>query len=208
MFRKDHVLAILLFSGLWGLSEAALGGWLYAHARGFPASIVLAVVAFAILTVARVHVPVPGTSAAIGALAMLYKFFNEPFFACHLLAIFLLGAAYDVACSATRGRLRPLVGAGGTWLGFALFAVLMTYVFRYQWWAQPGLPKALRHVLVNGSIAAACNAAVVPLADWAGRKAAAWAAAQPRAPLWPARAAAVLTVCLWAFAAIQPALAA
>jgi len=160
---RQHLLDILLFSGLWGLSEALLGGWMYARGLNTAAGPVLAIIAFAILTAGRVAVPLPGSSAAIGALAMLYKFLNEPFFACHLLAIFLLGASYDLFFSIFRGRRPYLLAAAATYAGFAAFAVLMTYVFRYEFWAAEGLGKVQAYVGVSGSAAAVANALVVPL---------------------------------------------
>lgn len=201
--RREYVLGILFFGGLWGLAEAVLGGWMYSAQMRQAAPVVLAVVAFAVLTVARVHVPLPGSSAAIGALAMLFKFLNSPFFACHLLAIFLLGAAYDVVFTLARGRLKPLVGLVATYLGFAAFALTITYVFRYHHWTAEGWPKILRYVGFSGTIAALCNAAVVPSADVLYRRLS--ARAGRRAPLrtWAFRATSVVTALLWVLAVVQ-----
>ena len=206
MVKKQHVLVILLFSGLWGLSEAGLGGWMYSRGLASAAPVVLTAIALVLLTVARIYLPVAGTSALIGALAMLYKFLNEPFFACHLLAIFFLGAAFDAVYSLARGRLKPLVAVAATYLAFGVFAVGMTYVFRYEWWAAPGLPKVLRYVFVQGSLAAACGAAAVALADRLARRLAAGALAGPAVPRWASRAAGVVAICLWALAAVRPVL--
>lgn len=168
--RKEHVVAILVFGTIWGASEAILGGALYR--AGVPhASIPLGVIAFAILTVARAYLPAAGASTLIACCAMCYKFLNAPFFACHLLGVVALGMGHDVMWSATRGRrdawwMKALVGVGGTYLGFALFAVPITYVFRYPHWAVAGLPKVLRHVFVSGSLAALFSAAAVPAAAW------------------------------------------
>lgn len=201
--KKGYLLGILFFSGLWGLSEAVLGGWLYAAGVRQVSSIVLAVIAFAILTLARVYVPLPGSSAAIGALAMLYKFLNEPFFACHLLGIFLLGAAFDVAFSLARGRHKPIIGLAATYLGFALFALSITYVFRYSVWIDEGWPKVLRYVGVTGTIAALCNAVVVPLADGLGRGLLARTGERTSLRTWAVGGSSLAMAVLWVFAVSQ-----
>jgi hypothetical protein len=202
--KTRYLLGILLFSGLWGLAEAVVGGTLYAAGAQQAASILLAVIAFGLLTAARATVPLAGSSAAIAALAMLYKFLNEPFFACHLLGIFLLGAAYEVVFALARGRYKPLIGAAGTYLGFAAFAVLITYVFRYSWWADEGWPKVLRYVVVTGTIAAACNAVVVPLADRLARGLGRRSADRAELRKWAVPALSVVAAGVWVFALVQP----
>ncbi len=73
--RKQYVLGVLFFAGVWGISEAVLGGALYA--AGVPhASVLLTVVALAVLTLARSYFPLRGTGTLIAACAMLYKFLN------------------------------------------------------------------------------------------------------------------------------------
>ena len=201
--RKKYMLWILLFGGLWGLSEALLGGWMYAAGMRQAAPVVLAAVAFAILTVGRVYVPVAGSSTAIAALAMLFKFLNEPFFACHLLAIFLLGAGYDVVYTLARGRRKPLIGLAATYLGLGLFALIITYVVRYSYWISVGWPKVLRYVALSGSIAAVCNAVIVPVADRLARRLRARADRTAPVGSWAFRTACAATLALWAFALIQ-----
>jgi len=199
--KKQHVLAVLFLSGLWGLSEAVLGGWMYrAGMRDVPA-VVLAVMAMGVLAVTKVYVPAVGSAIAVAALAMLYKFLNQPFFACHLLAILFLGAGFEALHAVTRGRFKPLIGLGGTYLAFGLFAVTITFVFRYAWWADAGWPKVLRYVGLTGSIAAACSAAVVPLADRLARQLARRPEGKPAMPAWAVLSAA--TAAAWAFAVVR-----
>ena len=201
--KRQALLVVLFCGGLWGLAEAALGGWMYAADLRLAAPVVLALIAFAILAVGRIYLPVPGSSTAIAALAMLFKLLNEPFFGCHLLAILLLGAGFDAAYSLLRGRHKPLIGAAGTYLGFALFAVIITYVVRYEHWTRAGLPKVLGYIGGLGTLAAACNAAVVPLANRIARRLAAGSFEPARVRLWATRALTAATAALWAFAFIQ-----
>ncbi|MFH1848326.1 MAG: hypothetical protein ABH825_03820 [Candidatus Omnitrophota bacterium] len=160
--KKDYLLGILFFGSLWGLSEAALGGFLYGnHIRG--ASISLTVIAFMIMTFAKVYMPQKGSLIFVSATAMLYKFLNTPFFACHLLAVFLLGVAYEIAISVFKIKNRSLLGFLATYMGYALFAVIITYVVRYHYWAGAGSSKLIDYVGIKGTLASLGNAICVPL---------------------------------------------
>jgi hypothetical protein len=169
--RKQTVLLILFFGGLWGAAEASLGGALYSI--GAPrASVWLTISALLILSVARVYCPTPGSSTLIASCAMLLKFANSPFFGCHLLGVFMLGAAFDLALLASRHNLltahrrvikNAALGAATAYLSFAMFALLITYVFRYPHWPAEGLPRVLDHIFLSGSLAAVGGAVAVPL---------------------------------------------
>lgn len=161
--RKELVLGVLFFSGLWGLCEAVLGGALYAAAVPH-ASVVLTACGLVILSFASVYFPHKGIPTAIAGCAMLYKFLNEPFFACHLVGILLTGICYDLVFNVLKARNRAVAAAGTVYASYALFALLMTYIIRYEHWAQSGVGKVLSHVLVSGSIAALVCALLVPLA--------------------------------------------
>ena len=210
---KRTLLLILFFGSLWGAVEAVLGGLL--HRADVPhASVPLGILALLILTVARVYCPRPGSSTLIAACAMLSKFTNAPFFGCHLLGIFMLGAAFDLLLWVSghdlltrRHRIakNALLGAAAAYLGFALFAVLITYVFRYRYWAAEGLPRVLDHVLLSGTMAAVGAALAVPL----GSRLAEVFRARQFAPLelrsrLSAGAMSLLTVVLFIVAATVP----
>ncbi len=160
--RKEYILGVLFFSGVWGISEALLGGALYAKAVPY-ASVPLTAVGFAVLTVARIYLPRRGTATLIASLAMLYKFLNAPFFGCHLLAILFTGACYDLMFDVLRVKSKSLAAAAATFLSYALFAVTITYVFRYEHWVLGGFAKVAQHVFLAGSMAAVACAVVVPL---------------------------------------------
>ena len=165
--KKDYVLGILFFGSLWGASEAAVGGYLYgAHIQH--ASAPLTVIAFAILTIATLYLPQKGSATLTGSIAMLYKFLNTPFYACHLLAIFLLGVSYDVGLHLIRIRNKQLLGLSATYLGYVLFVLTITYVFRYHYWTEGGLPKIIRYVGISGTLAACGNTVIVPLSHRLG----------------------------------------
>jgi len=167
--KKEYILAILFFSGLWGMSEAVLGGALYRADVPY-ASAPLTVIGFIILTFARAYFPQKGTATLIAACAMLYKFLNAPFFACHLLGIFLTGLCYDLFFNVFKVNNRSLSAAAATYLSYALFALLVTYIIRYGYWTQAGFTKVLQHVGIGGSIAALGCAALVPLSFWMGEQ--------------------------------------
>lgn len=160
--KKEHILGILFFSGLWGISEAVLGDALYRADVPY-ASVPLTVIGFVVMSFATVYFPQKGTATVIAACAMLYKFLNAPFFACHLLGIFLTGVCYDLFFSVFAVRNRSLSAAAATYLSYASFALMITYAFRYDYWVQAGLAGVLRHIGISGSIAALGCAVLVPL---------------------------------------------
>jgi hypothetical protein len=160
--KKEYVLGILFFSGLWGISEAVLGDALYRADVPY-ASVPLTVIGFVILTFARTYFPQKGTATLIAACAMLYKFLNAPFFACHLLGILLMGVCYDVAFGTFKTKNRPLCAVAATYLSYILFALMITYVFQYEHWVAAGFSKVLRHIGIGGSAAALGCAVFVPL---------------------------------------------
>jgi hypothetical protein len=167
--RREYILGVLFFSGVWGISEALLGGALYAS--GVPhASVPLTAVGLAVLTVARVYFPQRGTATLIASFAMLYKFLNAPFFGCHLLGILFTGACYDLMFDVLRIRSKSLAAAAATYLSYALFAVTITYAFRYDHWVQGGLVQVARHIFLEGSVAALVCAVAVPLSAQLGEK--------------------------------------
>jgi len=159
--KKEYILGILFFGGLWGVSEAVLGDVLYSANVPY-ASVPLTVIGFALMTFARVYFPQIGTATFIAACAMLYKFLNVPFFACHLLGILLMGLCYDLFYSVLKIKNRWLSATAAVYLNYVLFALMITYIFRYEHWVQAGLTGVLRHVLISGSIAALGCAILVP----------------------------------------------
>jgi len=175
----------LLFGSLWGLSEVAGGGILYA-VEVPSASIFLAAWALFILAVARGFVNLPGSSTVIGAVATLFKLVNASPFICHLLGIFMLGLAFDIAATllgrserrlSFRNMFTGIVSAYG---GYAFFALSITYIVRYHTWVQGGWPKVAHHMFISGSIAALVAAAVVPVGYYLGAGSLSLQAKRPR----------------------------
>ena len=168
MKDKKNWAWLLLFGSLWGISEVAGGGLLYSSEVPL-SSIFLAAWALFILAVARGVVNAPGSSTVIGAVATLFKLVNASPFICHLLGIFMLGVAFDIAASLLGRKPRRfspanmLTGIVGAYGGYALFAVVITYVIRYDIWVAGGLGKVIQHIFVTGSIAAVLASVLVPV---------------------------------------------
>jgi len=160
--KKEYILGILFFSGLWGISEAVLGDALYSANVPY-ASVPLTVIGFAVMAVAHVYFPQTGTATLIAACAMLYKFLNVPFFFCHLLGILLMGMCYDLFFSVLKIKSRSLSAAAAVYLNYVLFALMITYLFRYEHWVQAGFAGVLQHVLISGSMAALGCAILLPV---------------------------------------------
>lgn len=167
--KRQHVLAVLFFGGLWGLSEAILGGLLYSNNVPY-ASVPLTVIGFIILTFARFYSPQMGMATLIAGCAMFYKFLNEPFFACHMLGIVLLGFCYDLFFNTVKVKNRAISAALAVYVGYALFALMIAYLFRYEHWVQAGFSKVIKHVGLGGTLAAGGCAVLVPLAFRFGQK--------------------------------------
>jgi hypothetical protein len=160
--KKEYILGILFFSGLWGISEAVLGDALYSANVPF-ASVPLTIIGFVIMAVAYVYFPQIGTATLIAACAMLYKFLNVPFFFCHLLGILMMGMCYDLFFSVLKIKSRSLSATAAVYLNYVLFALMITYVFRYEHWVQGGITAVLQHILISGSLAALGCAILVPV---------------------------------------------
>jgi hypothetical protein len=161
--KKEYVLGILFFSGLWGFSEVVLGDALYRADVPF-ASVPLTIIAFIVLTFANVYLPRKGTATLIAAGGMLYKFLNVPFFACHLLGILLIGICFDLLFNVFAIKNRSISAVAAAYLNYALFAIMITYVFQYEHWVRGGFSSVLRHIGISGSLTAIFCAILVPLA--------------------------------------------
>jgi hypothetical protein len=190
---------LLLFGSLWGVVEVVVGEFLFD--KGVPlASVWLTAWAFLMLAAARGVLNEPGSSSVVGAVASLYKLaFAAPYF-CHLLGIFFLGTAFDIFASLLLKNKRAQVwrrsftGALSAYTGYALFALVITYVARYRPWVAGGLPKVVHHIFVGGGYAALACLAVVPAGDWIGEKG--WAALA-RHPRWAFAGALAVTIIVW-----------
>lgn len=159
--KKEHVLGVLFLGGLWGICEAVPGNALYSAKIPY-ASVPLTIIGFAVMTIGRVYFPQKGTATLIAVCAMLFKFLNVPFFVCHLLGILLMGLCYDLFFSVFKIKSRSLSAVAAVYLNYALFALMITYVFRYDHWVQAGFAEVLRHVGISGSMAALGCAILVP----------------------------------------------
>jgi hypothetical protein len=168
MRNPKNWLWFILFGSLWGINEVLMGEVL--SASDVPHfSVLLTVIALFILAVARGIVNRPGSSTAIGAIAVLFKLANAAPFYCHLLGIFMVGLTFDIFASlliksektsAIKGALTGILSA---YSGNVLFSLVITYIIRYEIWTSAGLPKVLDHIFVAGSLTAILVAMAVPL---------------------------------------------
>ena len=160
--KKEYILGILFFGSLIGFSEAVLGGFLYRASIPY-SSVYLTVIAVSILAVAAVFLPGRGVLSAIAAFAMLYKFLNTPFFACHFLGILLLGISCDLFFNILKMKNRSLSAILAVYVNYTLFALMITYVFRYNHWVEASFSKIADHIFIGGTISALICALTVPL---------------------------------------------
>ena len=199
MRKRDYALAVLFFGSLWGISEAVLGDVLY-RANYAYASVPLSVIGFVVLTFAWSYFPRAGIGTLVAGCAMLYKFFNAPFFACHLLGILAMGACYDLFFGVLKLNRRWLGAAAAIYLSYALFAVMITYVFRYEHWVEGGVLKVVKHIGIAGSMAAVASALLVPLSFRAGEELKSSFVSPFEFRLrWTSGAVSAITLGLWVF---------
>ena len=161
--KKEYIWMILLFGGIWGLSEVILGGLFYANNLKF-ASIPLTIIAIGILSYSRKYISIPGSATLIGALAMLFKFLNEPQFKCHVLAILFLGVCFDACFSLMKRQNSSIKAAIATYGGYLFFALVNTYIAQNPFWIKGGLSKIASYVLISGTITAIGAAIISPIA--------------------------------------------
>jgi hypothetical protein len=174
MKKIKPVLWLFLFGSVWGINEVFLGEILYRNDVQ-NSSVILTVMALFFLAIARGMINKPGSSALIGAFAALFRLANTAPSYCHLLGIFVLGATFDVFFSLlVKNKEQAFLrwGAAGMLSAFvnnALFALSITYVFRYEYWVAGGFSKVSQHIFISGSIITAIAVFVVPLGFFIGK---------------------------------------
>jgi hypothetical protein len=175
MKRPWQLVWLLFFASFWGLSEVVAGEGLYALNVPY-ASLFLTVWALVILSLGRGLLNKPGSSTLMGCIAALYRMVNAAPFFCHIWGIVFIGISFDLASSLLMKKERKfflrssLTGISSAYLGNALFALVMTWILRSDYWVAAGWPKVIDHVFVNGSFLAVAASGVVPLGHWLGRK--------------------------------------
>lgn len=185
MTKLKSLLWLVLFGSLWGAVEVFGGEFLY-RADIPLASVWLSAWAFFMLSVARGILDHPGSSTFVAIVAVLFRAVNASPFFCHVLGIFFLGLAFDLVSSSllrkkSQNKLRQsLGGVLAAYSGYASFALIITYIIRYEFWVREGFPKIINHVLLGGSLAALMASVVVPIGYNAGKRGGAFIFARPR----------------------------
>ncbi len=195
---KNWVL-LLFFGSLWGIMEI-VGGEILRKNNIPLASVWLSAWAFFVLAIARGILNKPGSSSVIGAFAALFKLANASPYFCHLLGIFFLGLAFDVVSTLLMRHERKISfrtnisGVLSAYGGYALFALVSTYIVRDKYWVSGGLEKVLHHIFVSGSFAAMIAILLVPFGYWIGINGGIMVKRRPR---WAYSGALIALVILW-----------
>lgn len=199
MLKHKNAIWLLFLGSLWGIGELVGGEALYSSEVP-RASLWLTCWALFVLALGRAIFDRPGSSTAISAIASVYRLANAYPFFCHILGILFLGIAFDLAVTlfSRLEHRKPwrwiLAGIGAAYGGNALFALIMTYLIRYKYWASAGLPKVLDHIFVSGSIAALAAALLVPLGYAIGARSEPFLLRRPR---WSLAGALFLSLVIW-----------
>ncbi len=154
---KKNIVMLFFLGSLWGFVEIFLGSFLYGvHLR--LSSVILTGLAFGILGISLAFLKKPGVGTIIALIAVLFRAINASPYYCHLLAIFLLGVGLDISLFIMKTNLRgPLIGiygSMGAWLGYFLFAIVITYIIKYKPWGTVAPLRGIRYISINGTIAA------------------------------------------------------
>ena len=159
MNKKKLILGIILFGSIWGGLEA-LGISAMRGVESFPASPVLALVAILILSASRIILKRPGTTLACGVVAVgLKAVCLQSIFLCQLTAVLLTAAVMDIAFTWAESRKLSswlswgFVGLGASYLNYAVFGLVNTYLLKNIYWAE-GTHRIADYVLISGSYAA------------------------------------------------------
>ena len=202
MKNPKNWLWFILFGSLWGINEVLMGEVL--STNNVPHfSVLLTVIALFILAVSRGIVNKPGSSTVIGLIAVLFKLANAAPFHCHLLGIFMVGLVFDILATffikseKTSAIKCSLTGILSAYLGNALFALVITYLIRYDVWTSGGSSKVLGHIFVAGTLTAILAAFAVPLGFRLGVSSEALA---DRKPKWTFAGTVVSVFIIWILA--------
>jgi hypothetical protein len=193
---------IFLFGSFWGLNEVFLGEILY-RGEVLNSSVFLTVIALFLLSVSRAMFNKPGSSTLIGTVAVLFRLANTAPSYCHLLGIFVLGLTFDVFATLLikKDEIAPIkwgfTGAISAFTNNALFALLITYVFRYEYWVVGGFAKVSQHIFVSGTISALLAIFFVPLGFMIGKNS---AYIIDRRPRWSYAGTILGSIALWSIA--------
>ena len=195
--KKKTLLAILVFGSLWGCIEVFSS--VYLKGAIPHSSVIPTILGLAVLAAARFLVKTPGSSTAIGTVALLFRLITAGHYYCHIWAIFLIGASFDIVVSLLGSRWQKtkwqgLAGISSAYLTTTLFSITMTYIIQYEYWASVGLPKVLDYIAVNGSLIAVGALLFVPLGYKLGKPLMTLSNARPR-PVFIG--AVLLTLILW-----------
>jgi hypothetical protein len=76
----------------------------------------------------------------------------------------------------------------------ALFAILITYIIRYEYWVAGGFPKVSNHIFVSGSIGVLLAAFLVPLGFFFGKNGNIFSERNPR---WSYASTILGSIALW-----------
>ncbi|MDZ7270554.1 MAG: hypothetical protein ONB17_02960 [candidate division KSB1 bacterium] len=169
--RRDWLMAVVTVGTIWGMAEVVMEATL--SWGGTPArAVVLPTLAVFFLGVQHALTRRVVAPLLAGMCAAFFKFLNVPFFACQIFAVLSIGLIATGALALASGlrlkeRWYPIVLGWATWVFFLFFALTMTYVLRYHWWAQGGWPRVVNYVGLQGGIAALLSVG----AFWLGRHA-------------------------------------
>lgn len=175
MSRKTGIIVVIAAGAVWGLTEVFVGDVFYKFQIPMRAASLTAM-GLAILVMARLVYDRPGSSVAAAVLAGALRCLVPKIYICHMIAIALEGAAFDLSWSAMRAgekhslRRAWLSAAAATFVGFFSFGLVGAYAFGFRRWLETGLIGIASWSLRSGALSSLLLLGLVPLAALAARK--------------------------------------
>jgi hypothetical protein len=178
MTRRAGIIVVVAAGVVWGLTEVFAGDMFYRFHIPMRASFLTAL-GLAFLVTARMLYDRPGTSLGAALLAASIRCLVPKLYICHMVAIALEGAAFDISWSAQRAGERHSLGrawlssALAAFAGFFAFGLVGAYVFGFRRWVEAGPAGIFLWSLRSGALSSLALIALVPLAGLLARRIAA-----------------------------------
>lgn len=204
--KRKILLAIVLFGSVWGGLEALVSAASQDISYVMPRSVILAFVAIVMLTSARLLLPKPGTTLAVGLVAAGFKLLSLPdLLACQIAAVIGQAAILEIVFGLAKNRnwlnrpaLLAVTMAVASYVNSITFGFSQAYLFRNEFWLDRGVTGLLNWSFGTGSAAALASVigALLAYALVHGRKES-WEALTERRTTAYVRGAIAISLCSW-----------
>jgi len=204
--KRKILLTVVLFGSIWGGLEALVSAASQDISFVMPRSVILAFIAIAILTSARLLLPRPGTTVVIGLVAAGFKLLSLPdLLTCQIAAVIGQAAILEIVFGLAKSRnwlerpaLMAVTMAVASYVNSVAFGFSQAYLFGNEFWLDRGVTGLLNWSFGTGSAAALASVvgALLAYALVHSRKES-WEALTERRTAAFVRSAIAISLCSW-----------